>query len=188
MAEMAIDADGWVLAARRVRSPNFDERPDDVTVSLAVIHAISLPPGVFSGDCVERLFLNSLDVSAHPYFLGLQGLRVSSHFFIRRDGELVQFVSCRHRAWHAGQSEWRGRTRCNDFSIGIELEGSDDDMFEEQQYQCLRDLLVCLCHRYPIDAAAGHADISPGRKTDPGPHFDWTRMPATLVAERNRMA
>lgn len=187
MGEVVIDPDGWAEGARRVPSPNFDARPDDVAVSLLVVHAISLPPRVFSGDCVERFFLNALEASEHPYFIGLNGVRVSAHFFIRRDGELVQFVSCRDRAWHAGVSTWQGRSRCNDFSIGIELEGSDDDVFEEAQYRCLSGLVECLRHRYPIAAVAGHADISPGRKTDPGTHFDWTRLPATLVAERHRM-
>jgi len=186
MVDVAIDPHGWVEGARRVPSPNFDTRPDDAVVSLVVVHAISLPPGVFSGDCVERLFLNSLEVSEHPYFLGLKGVRVSAHFFIRRDGGLVQFVSCRDRAWHAGVSEWQGRSRCNDFSIGIELEGSDDDVFEDAQYLCLSRLVECLRQRYPIAAVAGHADISPGRKTDPGTHFDWGCLPAALVAERNR--
>ncbi|WP_218122726.1 1,6-anhydro-N-acetylmuramyl-L-alanine amidase AmpD [Propionivibrio dicarboxylicus] len=184
---MTLGPDGWLIEARRVPSPNFDTRPIDMAISLLVVHAISLPPGVFSGDCVERLFLNSLDTSAHPYFVGLKGLRVSSHFFIRRDGELVQFVSCCDRAWHAGVSAWQGRSRCNDFSIGIELEGGDDDVFEEAQYRRLSSLVACLSHRYPIAAVAGHADISPGRKTDPGTRFDWTRLPAMLVAERNRI-
>lgn len=188
MTEFAIGPDGWVGGVRWLPSPNFDARPEDATVSLVVVHAISLPPGIFSGDCVERLFLNSLDVSAHPYFAALAGLRVSSHFFIRRDGELVQFVSCRDRAWHAGASAWQGRSRCNDFSIGIELEGCDDQAFDEPQYRGLVRLLECLCRRYPITAVAGHADVSPGRKTDPGPCFDWSRLPSRFVAGRNRLS
>lgn len=173
----SIDADGWATTARRVDSPNFDARPAGEPISLVVVHAISLPPGVFGGDSVERLFLNSLDGDAHPYFASLRGLRVSAHFFIRRDGELIQFVSCLDRAWHAGVSSWRGRERCNDFSIGIELEGCDESSFSELQYQSLCLLLGALRQSYPIDDVVGHADVSPGRKTDPGPYFEWHRVP-----------
>ena len=176
MGEVVIDPDGWAEGARRVPSPNFDARPDDVAVSLLVVHAISLPPRVFSGDCVERFFLNALEASEHPYFTGLNGVRVSAHFFIRRDGELVQFVSCRDRAWHAGVSTWQGRSRCNDFSIGIELEGSDDQGFEAAQYAALIALIDALRARYPVRDIVGHSDIAPGRKTDPGPHFEWSRL------------
>ena len=172
----SIDADGWATTARRVDSPNFDARPAGEPISLVVVHAISLPPGVFGGDSVERLFLNSLDGDAHPYFASLRGLRVSAHFFIRRDGELIQFVSCLDRAWHAGVSSWRGRKRCNDFSIGIELEGGDESSFSELQYQSLCLLLGALRQSYPIDDVVGHADVSPGRKTDPGPYFDWPAL------------
>lgn len=172
---LSIDAGGWATTARRVESPNFDERPAGERISLAVVHAISLPPGVFDGDSVERLFLNLLDSEAHPYFASLRGLRVSAHFFIRRDGELIQFVSCLDRAWHAGVSNWRGRERCNDFSIGIELEGCDECCFADPQYDCLRQLLAALQQAYAIDDVVGHADIAPGRKTDPGPCFEWHR-------------
>ena len=177
----AIGCDGWLVSARRVDSPNFDARPAGESISLVIIHAISLPPGVFGGTCVERLFLNALDPQAHPYFASLQGLRVSSHFYIRRDGALVQFVSCLDRAWHAGVSQWQGRSRCNDFSIGIELEGDDENPFEAPQYQCLAALLKLLREHYPIAAVAGHADVAPGRKTDPGPCFDWGQLPQDLV-------
>jgi AmpD protein len=168
--------DGWLLSARRIESPNFDERPQETQVSLVVVHAISLPPSKFGSDDIIRLFTNTLDPGAHPYFSGICMQRVSAHFLIRRDGELIQFVSCRHRAWHAGVSTFHGRERCNDFSVGIELEGSDDQAFAEAQYLRLRYLVELLCARYPIEAAAGHCDISPGRKTDPGPYFDWQRL------------
>ena len=159
-----------------VPSPNCDTRPANEVVSLLVIHAISLPPGEFGGDGVERLFGNSLDPAGHPYYREIQGLRVSAHFFIRRSGELVQFVPCDSRAWHAGVSTWCGRQRCNDFSVGIELEGCDEVGFEAAQYETLDKLIEALKQRYPIDAVVGHADIAPGRKTDPGPHFDWSRI------------
>lgn len=168
--------DGWLRGARRVESPNWDDRPDEQTPSLLVIHAISLPPDQFGGDGVERLFTNSLDPRAHPYYPGIQNLRVSAHFFVRRDGEVVQFVSCLKRAWHAGVSTWRGRSRCNDFSIGIELEGCDTLPFEEAQYQALAGLIVQLRARWALPDLAGHSDIAPGRKTDPGPYFSWPRL------------
>lgn len=171
-----LDAQGWLPLARRVESPNHDERPAGEAVSLLVVHAISLPPGQFGGNEVERFFVNSLDAGAHPYFSGISRLRVSAHFFIRRDGELVQFVSCLRRAWHAGASSWNGRERCNDFSIGIELEGCDEQTFEDAQYDRLGQLVVTLRQTFPISAVVGHADIAPGRKTDPGPKFDWQRL------------
>ena len=174
---VTVDVRGFVRAARQIRSPNFDARPPGEVVSLVVIHGISLPPGEFHGDGVERLFTNTLDDAAHPFYATLTGLRVSSHFFIRRGGDLVQFVSCNDRAWHAGASSWRGRERCNDFSIGIELEGADDVAYAEPQYEKLASLLAALKRRYPsIAAAVGHSDIAPGRKTDPGPAFDWDRL------------
>ena len=145
-------------------------------MSLAVIHGISLPPGVFGGDGVERLFTNMLDPQAHPYFASLATLRVSAHFFLRRNGTLVQFVACNRRAWHAGVSSWRGRERCNDFSIGIELEGEDTVPYAGAQYTRLAALLRALRRRYPLEAAVGHSDVAPGRKTDPGPAFDWDRL------------
>lgn len=168
--------DGWLPAARRLPSPNCDERPADAAISLVVVHAISLPPGEFGGPGILELFSNRLDPAAHPYYRQIEGLRVSAHFLIRRDGELIQFVPCRQRAWHAGVSSWRGRTACNDFSIGIELEGSDDVAFEDAQYERLGSLLAELRQRYPIEAVTGHSDIAPGRKTDPGPHFQWHRV------------
>lgn len=173
---------GWLSIARRVESPNCDERPVGISPSLVVVHAISLPPGRFGSDDIERLFTNSLDGSAHPYFTEIAALRVSAHFLIRRDGELMQFVSCESRAWHAGVSCWRGRERCNDFSIGIELEGCDELPFENAQYACLNALLAALCAHYPLLEIVGHSDIAPGRKTDPGPCFEWQRV--TPLASR----
>ncbi|MBX3666681.1 MAG: 1,6-anhydro-N-acetylmuramyl-L-alanine amidase AmpD [Burkholderiales bacterium] len=172
---MHIDAEGLADGAGYIPSPNCDERPEDAAVELLVIHNISLPPGVFGGDAVIDLFMNRLDPQAHPYFAAIAALRVSAHFFIRRDGALLQFVPCAKRAWHAGQSSWRGRERCNDFSVGIELEGADDVAFSDAQYERLGALARALYARYPIAASVGHADIAPGRKTDPGPCFDWNR-------------
>lgn len=173
----AVDA-GWLFGARRVASPNCDERPADEAVELVVIHAISLPPNEFGGPGIVHLFTNCLDPAAHPYFREIQGLRVSAHFLVRRDGELIQFVACSRRAWHAGASSWRGRDNCNNFSIGIELEGCDQLPFEDAQYLTLNRLLAELRRRYPITAVVGHSDIAPGRKTDPGPCFDWHRVHA----------
>lgn len=167
---------GWLPGARRLPSPNWDERPVDEPVRLVVIHAISLPPDEFGGPGIIQLFTNCLDPEAHPYFREIQGLRVSAHFLVRRDGELIQFVSCARRAWHAGVSNWQGRKNCNDFSIGIELEGCDRLAFEEAQYLTLKRLLDQLRDRYFIEAVVGHSDIAPGRKTDPGPCFDWHRV------------
>lgn len=177
---MRLDADGCVADACYLPSPNFDERPPDTAVELLVIHNISLPPGEFGGDAVIDLFLNRLDPQAHPYYEGIAALRVSSHFLIRRDGALLQFVPCAKRAWHAGQSQWWGRDRCNDFSVGIELEGTDDLAFSDAQYECLTVLARALYARYPIKASVGHSDIAPGRKTDPGPHFSWPRYFSAL--------
>lgn len=176
MSAWRLDADGWLDAARAVPSPNCDARPQDAGITLAVIHNISLPPRQFGGSGVEELFTNRLDPGAHPYYQDIHQLKVSAHFFIRRDGELIQFVPCTARAWHAGQSQWQGRERCNDYSIGIELEGSDDDPFEAAQYQVLNRLLAVLKAAYPIAAVVGHSDIAPGRKTDPGAHFDWGKV------------
>ena len=175
-----LDDDGWLLGARRVVSPNFDPRPEDATVDLVVVHNISLPPGRFGGDGVERLFTNSLDASAHPYYATIVDLRVSAHFFVRRSGALVQFVPCGVRAWHAGASRWKGRERCNDFSIGVELEGTDTRAFTARQYVRLARLVTLLQRRYPIADIAGHSDVAPGRKTDPGPAFDWRRLRSLL--------
>ncbi len=170
---MKIDAQGWLAGIPHLPSPNCDARPDNPAIELLVIHAISLPPAQFHGDAVAQLFTNTLDCDAHPYFDGLRGLRVSAHFFIRRNGELIQFVSCQQRAWHAGASEWQGRSRCNDFSLGIELEGDDHTPFLSAQYQTLQQLTHCLRQHYPLRGIAGHQHIAPGRKTDPGPYFDW---------------
>jgi AmpD protein len=167
---------GWLAGARRVVSPNADARPDGGTVSLIVVHGISLPPGSFGGKAIERLFTNRLDPGSHPSFRELAGLKVSAHFLVRRDGALLQFVGADDRAWHAGASQWRGRERCNDFSIGIELEGTDDRRYTGRQYARLRALIRGLAVRYPIEAMAGHSDVAPGRKTDPGPSFDWRRL------------
>src|SRR5205814_4022942 len=165
---------------RIVDSPNQDERPAGTEISLLVVHAISLPPGEFGGDAIERLFTNRLDAAAHPYFREIAGLKVSSHFLIRRDGELVQFVPVGRRAWHAGVSSWRGRERCNDFSIGVELEGTDDGPFEAVQYVRLRELVHVLRAALALRDVAAHSDVAPGRKTDPGVHFDWARLLSDL--------
>src|SRR5512132_1716286 len=163
-----------------ISSPHFDDRPPGTPVSLIVLHNISLPPGEFGGPWIDDLFLGRLDAEAHPYFREIEGLRVSAHFLIRRDGELVQYVPTGLRAWHAGASTWMGRERCNDFSIGIELEGADDVPFAEPQYDTLAALTRALFARYGILALAGHSDIAPGRKTDPGPWFEWERYRASV--------
>lgn len=175
-AQMDIAADGWLHGVSHIPSPNIDARPAGASVDLIVIHSISLPPGEFAGDGVERLFTNRCDPDAHPCFAELQSLRVSAHFFVRRDGQIIQFVSCQDRAWHAGASRWRQRERCNDFSVGIELEGGDFWPFEAVQYQKLQDLLSALLRAYPMAEIAGHCHIAPGRKTDPGPYFEWARI------------
>jgi AmpD protein len=168
------------VKARQVLSPNHDERPSGTEISLLVLHSISLPRGEYGGDAIERLFTNRLDPGSHPSFAGLKGLRVSSHFVIRRDGELLQFVPVGKRAWHAGVSSWRGRERCNDFSVGIELEGTDDSAFADRQYSCLAGLVKSLLRQLPIRDLAAHSDVAPGRKTDPGTQFDWHRLLAAL--------
>ncbi len=175
-ASSTMDDAGWLRDARQSASPNFDDRPDSVDVSLIVIHAISLPPSRFGSDDIERFFTNALDPAAHPYFAEIASMKVSAHFLIRRNGELIQFVSCHKRAWHAGVSTWKGRERCNDYSIGIELEGCDELPFEEAQYQRVIALVDVLRRCYPISAVAGHCDVAPERKTDPGPCFDWRRL------------
>jgi AmpD protein len=167
-----------------VPSPHQDERPDGVPIDLLVVHNITLPPGRFGGPEVTDLFLGRLDCDSHPYFDRLRGLRVSSHFLVRRDGTPIQFVSCLARAWHAGESVWAGRQRCNDFSIGIELEGTDDTPFEDAQYMTLAALAAAIHRRYPIADVVGHSDIAPGRKTDPGPCFDWPRFRRALAEHR----
>lgn len=177
-----LDASALLPAAAYVPSPNCDDRPAGTTIELLVIHNISLPPGEFGGPGIVELFTNRLDPRAHPYYGEIQDLKVSSHFLIRRDGELIQFVPCTRRAWHAGQSQWHGRSRCNDFSVGVELEGADDQPFADSQYAVLADLTRVLQRAYPIKDCVGHSDIAtpPGRKTDPGPHFDWARFRAML--------
>ena len=176
---------GWIAGARRVPSPNCDSRPAGAAVSLLVVHSISLPRGRYGkdagGGAIERLFTNQLDPAEHPSFADLAGLRVSSHFLIRRDGELVQFVPVWARAWHAGMSRWRGRERCNDFSVGIELEGTDDGEFAKAQYEVLLNLLKRLQDLLPLRDIAGHSDVAPGRKADPGARFEWPRLLAALA-------
>jgi len=181
---MQIDATGCVNGIRFIVSPNFDERPAGCAISLLVIHNISLPPDEFGGDGVAELFTNKLDPEAHSYYRTIHGLKVSSHFYIRRTGETIQFVPCEKRAWHAGESCWQDRGRCNDFSIGIELEGSDSQPFTDSQYRALVELTLELQKAYPIEHIAGHSDIAPGRKTDPGPCFDWERYRTALTASR----
>jgi len=178
MARLAsrLTADGLLPGATFIASPNCDQRPADTPVVLVVVHAISLPPGEFGGDGIERLFTNRLDSQAHPYYRDIHALRVSAHFLIRRDGSVLQFVRCGERAWHAGVSQWRDRQRCNDFSIGIELEGCDELPFEPAQYTVLARLIRVLRRSYALEDIVGHADIAPGRKTDPGPCFDWPRL------------
>ncbi len=173
---------GWWAAAHALPSPNCNARPagDAGRVRLIVVHSISLPPGVFGGSEVAQLFTNSLDWEAHPYFAGIRGLQVSAHFFIRRDGALWQFVSCDERAWHAGASAWRGRSGCNDFSIGIELEGLEGGAFEAAQYEALARVCTGIARRYRIEGIAGHEHIAPGRKHDPGAGFDWQRLRRAL--------
>ena len=175
-APPALDVDGWLTDAHHLPSPNCDARPDGTAIELIVIHNISLPPGVFDCDAVIQLFTNRLDWDAHPYYQQIRGIKVSAHFFIRRDGSLIQFVPCGLRAWHAGVSSWCERERCNDFSIGIELEGTDDLPFTEAQYASLIPLLQTLKQAYPIRAVVGHSEIAPGRKTDPGICFEWERV------------
>ena len=164
---------GWWRKARRCESPNFGVRPAGVAIDLVLIHSISLPPGEFGGDAIERLFTNRLDWNADPYYAEIRGMQVSAHFLVRRDGELLQFVSCDDRAWHAGVSTWHGRTDCNDFSIGIELEGLEGESFEAPQYKALSGLVKAVARRYPITSVAGHEHVAPGRKRDPGAGFDW---------------
>lgn len=177
----SIDAAGWCVAARRQPSPNHDARASGVAIDLLVVHNISLPPGVFGGACIEDLFCNRLDFGADPYFAQLRGLRVSAHFLVHRDGSLLQFVSTLERAWHAGISRFDGRERCNDFSIGIELEGSDFVPFTSAQYGTLAALTGGLQARHGLRDVVGHEHIAPGRKTDPGPQFDWRRYRADYV-------
>jgi len=174
--------DGLPGVDRYIPSPNHDARPAGVAVELLVIHHISLPPGRFGGPGIVELFTNRLDPAAHPFYAAIADMKVSAHFLVRRDGELIQFVPCAKRAWHAGESSWKGRTRCNDFSVGVELEGTGEIPYTRAQYQRLVQLTRALMARFPIADIAGHSDIAPGRKQDPGPSFDWDRYRATLEA------
>jgi AmpD protein len=178
----AVWTGGWWRHARRIRSPNVGTRPAGVQPTLAVVHSISLPPGVYGGDAVERFFTNRLDPGAHPYFAEIAALRVSSHFFIRRSGEVLQFASCDARAWHAGTSQWRGRDNCNDWSIGIELEGLEGERFEPAQYRTLARLMHALASRWPLAEVVGHEHVAPQRKADPGTRFEWKRLARLLPA------
>jgi N-acetyl-anhydromuramoyl-L-alanine amidase len=179
---LAIGRDGAAALATQIPSPNCDARPPGTTISLIVVHGISLPPGKFGGDGVAQLFTNVLDPDGDPYYAEVAHLRVSSHFFIRRDGALVQFVPCVQRAWHAGASSWRGRPACNDYSVGIELEGTDELPYSPPQYAMLAQVARALRTRYPIRDMVGHSDVAPGRKTDPGASFDWPRLGRLLGA------
>lgn len=180
---------GLLPGARQVASPNCDDRPPGVEADLIVVHGISLPPDEFGGPWIDRLFTNTLPPDVHPYFADIADRKVSSHLLIRRDGEVVQYVPFHRRAWHAGASSYRGRERCNDFSIGIELEGADTIPYDPAQYRALCEVIVQLCAAYPalsLDRITGHSDIAPGRKTDPGPAFDWARLHALISASGQR--
>lgn len=176
MNQFSLNEDGIVEQAHYIESPNQDGRPENCEPCLIVVHNISLPPNEFGGPGIVALFTNTLNPKDHPYYQEIAYLRVSAHFLIRRDGDLLQFVSCQQRAWHAGISIWQGLERCNDFSIGIELEGTDETPFHENQYETLTALISAIKQRYPIKAITGHSDIAPGRKTDPGPYFEWAKI------------
>jgi len=187
--ELSIDKSGWLKDVEIIQSPNFNERPEDCSnVSLIVVHGISLPPGQYGGGYVQQLFTNKLDPTEHDYFEQIKGLQVSAHCFITRDGHLTQFVSFNNRAWHAGNSHWQGVENCNDFSIGIEMEGTDDEPYEELQYQQLARLVISLRKQYPDlleQSLCAHSDIAPGRKTDPGPYFDWNKLTTLINLDNN---
>ena len=186
---LRINNEGLVEGVRFIPSPNCDERPAACAIDLLVIHYISLPPGAFGGSGIIEHFTNRLDPSAHPFYASIAGMKVSAHFLVRRNGELIQFVPCAKRAWHAGESNWNGRARCNDYSIGIELEGTGEVPFTAAQYRRLAALTRALRARYPVRDIAGHSDVAPGRKADPGPYFDWARYRAMLkggVATRRK--
>jgi N-acetyl-anhydromuramoyl-L-alanine amidase len=184
----ALWAGGWYRFARRLDSPNFGPRPAGALVDLIVVHSISLPPGVYGGDEVQRLFTNTLDWEADPYFKTIEGMQVSAHFYIRRDGALWQFVSCDDRAWHAGPSSYRGRANCNDDSVGIELEGLEGETFEAPQYEALAALCSAIAQHYPVAHVAGHEHIAPGRKGDPGAGFEWGELQRSLGWAGERFA
>ena len=179
--------DGQLQGARQIPSPNFNQRPDQTEIQLIVIHNISLPPSQFGGGYIEQFFQNQLDWSVHPYFQTIEGMQVSTHFLILRTGEVLQFVNCQDRAWHAGRSAYLAKQECNDYSIGIELEGSDDLPFEALQYQSLIDVVITLQGTYPQikQHIAGHSDIAPGRKTDPGMYFEWAKFREMLAQQRS---
>lgn len=183
----ALWCDGWYRCAKAEPSPNFERRPAGSIVDLVVIHSISLPPGDFRNGNVQKLFLNQLDWDAHPYFDAIRGLKVSAHFFISRTGELLQFVSCDYRAWHAGQSSYYGRSDCNNYSVGIELEGLEGGLFEAAQYETLSTLGAAILANYPIRHIAGHEDIAGGRKSDPGAGFDWAYIAKSLGLNSDRL-
>ncbi len=188
MTNYFIDETGWLKSVEAIRSPNFDARPANTGVKLVVVHGISLPPGEFGGGHIGEFFCNKLDAGAHPYFESICEMKVSAHCLIERDGKIVQFVSFDDRAWHAGRSQWRGESACNDFSIGIELEGCDHETYTETQYRELANLVVALRTRYTgitADAITGHSDIAPGRKTDPGPAFDWQKFASEQLRVTN---
>lgn len=187
MKSYAIDDAGMASNAEYIASPNFDARPEN-EVTLIVIHNISLPPSQYGGNGIIELFTNCLNPDEHPYYADIYTRKVSSHFLIRRDGRLMQFVSCIDRAWHAGISNWNGRERCNDFSVGVELEGSDFEVFEAEQYKTLRALVGSITSAYPIQAIVGHSDIAPIRKTDPGPYFDWSQIDEFNKKIRNELS
>ncbi len=179
MTKFVIDETGWLDAAEVIPSPNCDARPDETRIKLIVVHGISLPPGEYGGGFIQQFFCNRLDPGAHEYFAGIHEMTVSAHCLVERDGHIIQFVSFLERAWHAGQSNWRGESACNNFSVGIELEGTDDDTYTDAQYASLAGLVGALRAAYPDidgDAVTGHSDIAPGRKTDPGPAFDWSKL------------
>ena len=171
---MILQNDGWLGGIQKIPSPHYDARPT-AKINLLVVHGISLPPGVFGGDAIIQLFCGTLDCDAHPAYAELKNRRLAAHFLLRRDGQLIQFVSCQQRAWHAGESRWRGRTQCNDFSLGVELEGADDIAYAAVQYDALAALITVLAAHYPL-AVAGHQHIAPGRKTDPGAAFIWRTL------------
>jgi N-acetyl-anhydromuramoyl-L-alanine amidase len=180
---LRLNNEGLVEGIRFIPSPNCDARPAGCVIDLLVIHHISLPPGEFGGPGIVEFFTNRLDPAAHPFYASIAGMKVSAHFLVRRDGGLIQFVPCAMRAWHAGESGWKGRARCNDFSVGIEVEGTGQDSFTNAQYVRLIGLTRALQARYPIADIVGHSDVAPGRKSDPGPRFDWARYRAMLKDE-----
>jgi AmpD protein len=188
MARAPVWTGGWFREAQALPSPNEGPRPPGAVVDLAVVHSISLPPGHYGGDAIERLFTNQLDFDAHPYYAAIRGLKVSAHFLVRRDGRLLQFVATGRRAWHAGASSWRGLPDCNDRSIGIELEGLEDTPFEPVQYEGLARVLRSLSHQHPIAEVVGHEHIAPGRKRDPGAAFAWDRLIALTRWRADRFA